>query len=179
MRAVQSGRVGALREIRQAMAKEKGETCNEEPDQEALGELAIVAVREGWVGCLQALTEGCKAQDVLAWRDEAGRPLIGLVIEAGEDECVEHVISLGAPLSTLCDHNENTILHLAASRSDVRLLQKLMNKASLGCAPTNLEWRNRTGDTVLMAAMRFGNLSTAEYLVKFGNPLTTAAHTFR
>ncbi|CAM9497842.1 unnamed protein product, partial [Discosporangium mesarthrocarpum] len=188
--AVESGRAGALREVRKHVNSRF--LCGEkEPSKAELSDLehlAVIAVTEGRVGCLRALTIGCDAEDIIAWRDDRGGPLVALAMATGELECVEHMVGLGAQVSFPCDPSLNTVLHLAASIGNVRLLRRLMSKAFGGqtnhTTPTlwsHLRWLSlpRSGDTVLMAAMRAGNMPTARHIIRVGGSVSHAAHEFR
>ncbi|CAM9640707.1 unnamed protein product, partial [Ectocarpus sp. 12 AP-2014] len=184
MCAVLAGRAGALREIRKAVLL--GHSSSKGVEQEELSDLGHIAIREGHVACLRVLTESCSEQEVLAWTDEEGVPALALAVARGQRECIDILLKGASPI-TPCGGDGaggggNTVLHVTAmARGGVPVLKRLMSPKG-GGEPFDLGWleyRNRLGDTVLMAALRAGRHAAALLLLQALAVPTLAAHTFR
>ncbi|XP_069174826.1 transient receptor potential cation channel subfamily A member 1 homolog [Procambarus clarkii] len=87
------------------------------------------SAEKGKIGTLKALLVKAESREVVNATDCNGRPPLHVAVEPGNVAVVEALLKAGASVQSR-NEEQDTVLHLAASRGSVRLVSQLVSKCS-------------------------------------------------
>ncbi len=99
----------------------------------------------------------------LEFKNEIGDTALAMAIGNEQDQIAIALINAGAKINVLGGESKNNLVFMAASVNATKTLELLVKKA-----PSQINAKNKNGDTALHEAARFGSEKTLEILLKAG-----------
>lgn len=120
--------------------------------------------RKGHLEVVKALLN--KEPELAIWTDKKGQTALHMAVKGVSVEVVDELIAAANGLINMVDGKTNTALHIATRKGRTQVVQALINHKGI----INTEAINKSGETALDTAEKFGHLEIATILREHGVP---------